>query len=37
MAACDFSVREYSYNDVEGDFAMVNFTLADDDVTYKVC
>jgi hypothetical protein len=36
MAGCDFSTREYSYNDVDGDFNMTNFALTDEDMQYKV-
>jgi hypothetical protein len=36
MAGCDFSVREYSYDDVDGDFNLTNFALVTEDLNYKV-
>lgn len=36
MAGCDFSVREYSYDDVDGDFNLTNFALVNEDLNYKV-
>lgn len=36
MAGCDFSTREYSYDDVNGDFNLTNFALALEDLNYKV-
>ena len=36
MASCDFSTREYSYNDVDGDYGLANFTLAKEDLEYKI-
>lgn len=36
MASCDFSTREYSYDDVEGDLALRHFRLAREDLQYKV-
>ncbi len=36
MASCDFSMREYSYNDVEGDFNMSHFALEYEDLHYKL-
>ncbi|CAB3410096.1 unnamed protein product [Caenorhabditis bovis] len=36
MASCDFSVREYSYDDTDLDFELTNFKLADEDVKYKI-
>uniref|UniRef100_A0A914E1J5 Glucosylceramidase n=1 Tax=Acrobeloides nanus TaxID=290746 RepID=A0A914E1J5_9BILA len=36
MASCDFSAREYSYDDVDGDFNLTNFALTQEDYIYKV-
>lgn len=36
MASCDFSTRPYSYNDHEGDLAMANFSLAQEDLKLKI-
>ena len=36
MASCDFSIRPYSYNDHEGDLAMANFSLAQEDLKLKI-
>ena len=36
MASCDFSTREYSYDDFDGDFELKNFTLANEDIKYKI-
>ncbi|RCN50079.1 O-Glycosyl hydrolase family 30 [Ancylostoma caninum] len=35
MGSTDFSVREYSYDDVDGDFDLEHFSLADEDTKYK--
>lgn len=36
MASCDFSTRLYTYADEPNDFAMNNFSLAVEDLNYKV-
>lgn len=36
MASCDFSVRLYTYADVENDFDLKNFSLTDEDIKMKV-
>lgn len=36
MASCDFSTHEYSYDDVENDFDLINFNLTQEDLTLKV-
>ncbi|RXG58487.1 Glucosylceramidase, partial [Armadillidium vulgare] len=36
MAGCDFSVRGYSYDDVEGDMDLVYFNLTEEDYNYKI-
>ena len=36
MASCDFSTGPYSYNDHEGDLAMANFSLAQEDLKLKI-
>ena len=36
MASCDFSTHEYSYDDVDGDFALNNFSLTEEDFTLKI-
>lgn len=36
MASCDFSTREYSYDDVKGDLNLTHFALAMEDNEYKV-
>ncbi|XP_071959380.1 lysosomal acid glucosylceramidase-like [Antedon mediterranea] len=36
MASCDFSTRNYSYDDVPGDFELKNFALEMEDLTYKI-
>ncbi|EPB69861.1 hypothetical protein ANCCEY_11035 [Ancylostoma ceylanicum] len=35
MGGTDFSLREYSYDDVAGDFGLEQFLLADEDIKYK--
>ena len=37
MASCDFSTHEYSYDDVNDDFELKHFALADEDLKLKVC
>ncbi|KAB7497442.1 Endo-1,6-beta-D-glucanase [Armadillidium nasatum] len=36
IAACDFSVRGYSYDDVEGDVDLVYFNLTEEDYNFKI-
>uniref|UniRef100_A0A914V756 Glucosylceramidase n=1 Tax=Plectus sambesii TaxID=2011161 RepID=A0A914V756_9BILA len=36
MASTDFSTREYSYDDVDGDFTLEHFALAPDDFQFKI-
>ena len=36
IAGSDFSVRPYSYDDVEGDVELVNFAMQEEDILYKV-
>ncbi|KFD69015.1 hypothetical protein M514_06649 [Trichuris suis] len=36
MASCDFSTRIYSYNDVDGDFDLSKFQLAQEDYKFKI-
>ena len=36
MASCDFSKRTYTYDDVDEDFELNKFALADEDINYKV-
>ncbi len=36
IASCDFSTRNYSYDNVDGDFSLEHFALALDDYQYKV-
>ncbi|KAL8563547.1 hypothetical protein ACOMHN_060863 [Nucella lapillus] len=36
MASCDFSTHQYSYDDVDGDFALKNFSLAPEDLKFKI-
>lgn len=36
MASCDFCTREYSYDDVDGDFDLDKFQLAEEDLKYKI-
>ncbi|CAN8029211.1 unnamed protein product [Ixodes persulcatus] len=36
MASCDFSVRQYTYNDVPGYLNMANFALAAEDFSLKI-
>ncbi|KRZ12817.1 putative glucosylceramidase 3 [Trichinella zimbabwensis] len=36
IASCDFSSRVYSYDDVDGDFELQNFTLTEEDFHYKI-
>ncbi|XP_013882930.1 glucosylceramidase [Austrofundulus limnaeus] len=36
MASCDFSTRLYTYADTPGDYNLVNFTLAPEDVDMKI-
>ncbi|KAB7497444.1 Glucosylceramidase [Armadillidium nasatum] len=36
MAGCDFSVRGYSYDDVDGDVDLVYFNLTEEDYNYKI-
>ncbi|XP_038044272.1 lysosomal acid glucosylceramidase-like [Patiria miniata] len=34
--SCDFSLSEYSYDDYDGDFGLVNFTLVSEDFDLKI-
>ncbi|XP_022106205.1 glucosylceramidase-like [Acanthaster planci] len=34
--SCDFSLSEYSYDDYDGDFDLVNFTLVSEDLDFKI-
>ena len=34
--SCDFSLSEYSYDEYDGDFDLVNFTLVSEDLDLKV-
>ena len=36
MASCDFSLHNYSYDDVVGDMNLTNFNLTIEDFVYKV-
>ncbi|KAL3866868.1 hypothetical protein ACJMK2_044121 [Sinanodonta woodiana] len=36
MASCDFSTHLYSYDDSPGDLGLANFTLAMEDLKYKI-
>ncbi|CAG5135396.1 unnamed protein product, partial [Candidula unifasciata] len=36
MASCDFSTREYSYDDAPGDFNLTKFSLAAEDNQFKI-
>ncbi|XP_021368605.1 glucosylceramidase-like [Mizuhopecten yessoensis] len=36
MASCDFSTREYSYDDTANDFNLTKFSLAPEDLKYKI-
>ncbi|KAK6750399.1 hypothetical protein RB195_002399 [Necator americanus] len=36
IASTDFSTREYSYADIDGDFGMSRFSLAPEDFKYKI-
>ena len=36
MASCDFSTHIYSYDDIEGDFALKNFKLTNEDLKLKI-
>ena len=36
IASCDFSLGPYSYDDVDGDFDLKNFSLRPEDYNYKV-
>jgi len=36
MASCDFSTREYSYDDTDGDMDLKNFNLTEEDFTLKI-
>ncbi|MFH4977701.1 hypothetical protein AB6A40_004410 [Gnathostoma spinigerum] len=36
IASCDFSTREYSYDDVENDFELKHFSLAEEDYKFKI-
>lgn len=36
IASTDFSTHEYSYDDVDGDFDLQNFALAEEDLNFKV-
>jgi len=36
IASCDFSTHNYSYDDVDGDFNLSNFSLTQEDFKYKV-
>lgn len=35
IASCDFSTRNYSYDDVANDFELEHFELANEDLTKK--
>ncbi|XP_059139428.1 lysosomal acid glucosylceramidase-like [Physella acuta] len=36
MASCDFSTHAYSYDDVPGDLSLDHFSLAPEDLNYKI-
>ncbi|XP_028967094.1 putative glucosylceramidase 3 [Galendromus occidentalis] len=36
MGGCDFSTRDYTYDDTEGDFELKNFALAQEDIELKI-
>ncbi|KAK3799329.1 hypothetical protein RRG08_048836 [Elysia crispata] len=36
MASCDFSTHPYSYDDTPGDMNLTKFSLADEDLKYKI-
>jgi len=36
IGSCDFSTRNYSYDEVHNDFDLKNFSITDDDLFYKV-
>ena len=36
IASCDFSTRVYSYDDFVGDFNLTKFSLAEEDIVYKI-
>ncbi|XP_059139427.1 lysosomal acid glucosylceramidase-like [Physella acuta] len=36
MASCDFSTHPYSYDDVPGDLNLTKFSLAPEDIKYKI-
>ncbi|XP_072167012.1 lysosomal acid glucosylceramidase-like [Diadema setosum] len=36
MASCDFSTHEYSYDDHSGDLGLLNFSLAKEDLVFKI-
>lgn len=36
MASCDFSTRVYTYDDVSGDFGLSKFSLASEDINFKI-
>nr|XP_054754285.1 lysosomal acid glucosylceramidase-like [Lytechinus pictus] len=36
MASCDFSTHPYSYDDNNGDFSLENFSLAKEDLQFKI-
>lgn len=36
MASCDFSQRVYSYDDTDGDLSLSKFSLAEEDVLFKI-
>ncbi|XP_025078036.1 glucosylceramidase-like [Pomacea canaliculata] len=36
MASCDFSTHPYSYDDTDGDLQLSQFTLAPEDIKYKI-
>ena len=36
MASCDFSTHVYSYDDYDGDFQLKNFSLAKEDLKFKI-
>jgi len=36
MASCDFSTHEYSYDDVPGDLNLTKFSLAEEDLKFKI-
>ncbi|CAH1254156.1 GBA [Branchiostoma lanceolatum] len=36
MGGCDFSTREYTYDDTPGDLELTKFALAEEDMKYKI-